>query len=193
MDGTLFQSVLQTDWLILVQRGASTFEWKVVYEFQLQGWQRLFPIISSSIISLTCYVQWTFMAFFAVFELGSLICGVATSSKMLIVGRAIAGMASSGIMGGCFTIIAGCVPMAKRPCMLLPQFRVCLKTHSCYSSDRNSYGRYVLAYPTIDCIFTTGLVSNLGLVMGPLIGGALTEYTTWRWCKLRLPSIYPFV
>lgn len=26
------------------------------------------------------------------------------------------------------------------------------------------------------------LVSNLGLVMGPLIGGALTTYATWRWC-----------
>jgi MFS family permease len=36
---------------------------------------------------------------------------------MLIVGRAFAGMGGSGIMNGAFTIIAGCVPMAKRPGM----------------------------------------------------------------------------
>ncbi|KAJ5591582.1 MFS multidrug transporter [Penicillium hispanicum] len=92
--------------------------------------------------------RWTFMGFFAIFELGSLICAVATSSKMFIVGRAIAGIGTSGIINGAFTIIAGCVPMERRPSML-------------------------------------GIVmgiSQLGLAAGPLIGGALTEYATWRWC-----------
>ncbi|KAH7333047.1 putative MFS multidrug transporter [Rhexocercosporidium sp. MPI-PUGE-AT-0058] len=84
--------------------------------------------------------KWTLLVFFAIFELGSLLCGVANSSKMLIVGRVVAGMGSSGIMNGTFTIIAGCVPMPRRP------------------------------------------VSQLGLITGPVLGGILTEYSTWRWC-----------
>lgn len=59
------------------------------------------------------------MAFFGIFELGSLICAVAKSSKVLIVGRAAAGMGTSGIMNGAMIIIAQCVPMEKRPSMIL--------------------------------------------------------------------------
>jgi len=39
---------------------------------------------------------------------------VAQSSKMLIVGRAIAGLGGSGLMNGSLTIIAACVPLQKR-------------------------------------------------------------------------------
>lgn len=55
------------------------------------------------------------MGFFFIFELGSLICAISTSSKMLIVGRAVAGMGGSGILNGAFTIVSGCVPMSRRP------------------------------------------------------------------------------
>ncbi|PWY80824.1 MFS general substrate transporter [Aspergillus sclerotioniger CBS 115572] len=92
--------------------------------------------------------KWTFLAFFGVFELGSLLCGVATSSKMLIVGRAVAGMGSSGMLNGALNILAGAVPIQKRPAM-------------------------------IGVIMGVG---QLGLVGGPLVGGALTTYSTWRWC-----------
>lgn len=50
------------------------------------------------------------------FELGSLICGVAQSSAMLIVGRAIAGLGAAGIQNGTLTILAGLAPLAKRAC-----------------------------------------------------------------------------
>lgn len=86
--------------------------------------------------------------------MGSLICGVATSSKMLIVGRAVAGMGSSGIQNGGITIIAAAAPLERRPVLIGTLIGFC----------------------------------QLGVVFGPLIGGALTEYTTWRWCfYLNLP------
>lgn len=63
----------------------------------------------------TLRTQWSYLFFFALFEVGSLVCGVAQSSAMLIGGRAIAGMGSSGLLNGGMTIIAGVVPLQKRP------------------------------------------------------------------------------
>jgi len=54
------------------------------------------------------------MFFLALFELGSLLSAVATSSKMFIVGRAVAGMGGSGIINGALTIFACIMPMEKR-------------------------------------------------------------------------------
>ena len=60
-------------------------------------------------------IKWTFLVTIGIFELGSLVCGVAPNSTALIVGRAIAGLGSAGIFSGALIIIAYSVPLEKRP------------------------------------------------------------------------------
>lgn len=60
-------------------------------------------------------IRWVFLAAIVIFELGSLVCGVAPSSTALIVGRAIAGLGSAGIFSGAYLIIAVSQPLEKRP------------------------------------------------------------------------------
>ena len=57
----------------------------------------------------------TFLVSIFIFELGSLICGVAPNSTTLIVGRAIAGLGAGGIGSGCYTIIAFSAGPKNRP------------------------------------------------------------------------------
>ncbi|KAL2261812.1 hypothetical protein VTK26DRAFT_3255 [Humicola hyalothermophila] len=119
------------------------------------GWYTsIYQLASAALLPLTgkiyskFNVKISFLFFFALFELGSLICGAAASSSMLIAGRAIAGMGSAGLMNGALTIIACSVPLEKRPSL-------------------------------------TGIMmgfSQLGVIFGPLVGGAFTAYATWRWC-----------
>ncbi|KAI0514349.1 putative MFS multidrug transporter [Xylaria bambusicola] len=89
-----------------------------------------------------------FLFFIAIFEIGSLLCAVSTSSTFFIIGRTVAGLGTAGLENGALTLISGAVPLHKRP-------------------------------------FYTGLVfavGQIGIIVGPLIGGALTQYATWRWC-----------
>lgn len=61
--------------------------------------------------------RWFFVAMF-IFELGSLLCGVAKNPTTLIVGRAIAGFGGAGIAVGVFTILGFAAAPEKRPQVL---------------------------------------------------------------------------
>ncbi|KAJ7119193.1 putative efflux pump antibiotic resistance protein [Mycena crocata] len=59
-------------------------------------------------------LKWVYVGAVTVFEIGSLICGVAPSSAVLIVGRAIAGLGCSGLSTGTLIICAQTVPLNRR-------------------------------------------------------------------------------
>lgn len=59
--------------------------------------------------------KYVFLTLVGLFEIGSAICGAATSSRMFIFGRAIAGMGSAGILSGAIVLMVSAVPLAKRP------------------------------------------------------------------------------
>ncbi|PYH97029.1 MFS transporter [Aspergillus ellipticus CBS 707.79] len=82
----------------------------------------------SSYLFATCAVQvifaklyqfypskWVFLAGLLIFEVGSLICGVAPTSAALIVGRSIAGLGAAGLFSGCLIIVSTAVPLRIRP------------------------------------------------------------------------------
>ncbi|KAK1996964.1 major facilitator superfamily transporter [Colletotrichum falcatum] len=57
----------------------------------------------------------SFLSSIIIFEIGSLICGVAPSSPVLIAGRAIAGVGSAGIFTGAMMVMIPMIPLHKRP------------------------------------------------------------------------------
>ena len=89
-----------------------------------------------------------YLAYIAIFEVGSVVCASAPSSAAFITGRAIAGLGAAGLLQGAFGILTYVCTLQLRPLFL---------------------GMVVSLF---------GLFSSIG----PVIGGALTEKVTWRWC-----------
>ncbi|OQO06168.1 hypothetical protein B0A48_08756 [Cryoendolithus antarcticus] len=56
-----------------------------------------------------------FLISIAIFEIGSLICGLARSSIALIIGRAVTGLGAAGVVSGAYSIVAFSVVPHKRP------------------------------------------------------------------------------
>ncbi|KAK4232497.1 putative transporter [Podospora fimiseda] len=60
-------------------------------------------------------VKWVYLTAVFIFEIGSLICGVAPTSNAFIVGRAVAGMGTAGLFSGSVVILSYTLPLRKRP------------------------------------------------------------------------------
>ncbi|OHF01150.1 major facilitator superfamily transporter [Colletotrichum orchidophilum] len=60
-------------------------------------------------------VKWSYVLATSMFLVGSLVCGLAPDSITLIVGRAVAGFGSAGILTGSFVVVATAVPLRVRP------------------------------------------------------------------------------
>ncbi|KAJ3131012.1 hypothetical protein HK100_006985 [Physocladia obscura] len=85
--------------------------------------------------------KWVFVSAIGIFELGSLICGSATSMPILIAGRAIAGVGGGGVFALVLIIISDIVSLRDR-------------------------GKYTGPF---------GAITGLASVVGPLIGGGLSD------------------
>lgn len=89
-----------------------------------------------------------FLMSLLVFEVGNVVCALASSSEILIFGRIVAGCGSGGIMTGAFIIIA----LTAGP-------------------------KYRALYMGV-----LGVTFGSSGVLGPLLGGVLTDGLGWRFC-----------
>ena len=92
-----FDSLSQLSWL-----ASGFFLTLLGFNLMYSQWNQIFP---SKVVML--------FAIF-IFEVGSLVCGVAPSMVVLILGRAIAGVGAAGIFSGGMIIIAELTPLHNR-------------------------------------------------------------------------------
>lgn len=156
---SIFSAVLLTVFLIaLDQTIVSTASPEVTNQFKSfsdVGWYG-----SAYLLTSTCFqplfgrlysrfpIKTIFLLSLTIFEIGSLICGVAQNSPMFIVGRAIAGLGMSGGYSGTMIIVTVISPVEARAGLMS----------------------------------MVGATYGIGACLGPIIGGAFTSRTTWRWC-----------
>jgi hypothetical protein len=92
-------------------------------------------------------VKWSYITSIIIFEVGSAICGAASTMDAMIVGRALAGVGGAGMYVGCLSLLSLTTTIRERPIYMA----------------------------------SIGFTWGAGTVLGPVIGGAFAENTTWRW------------
>ncbi|TPX07906.1 uncharacterized protein E0L32_010361 [Thyridium curvatum] len=99
--------------------GAITTQFKSVRDIGWYGAAYLLTATALQPIYGSIYrnfdIKFTYLSAVIIFEVGSLICGVAPSSTVFIIGRAIAGMGSAGLFSGGVVIVAYTLPLRQRP------------------------------------------------------------------------------
>jgi MFS family permease len=112
-------------------------------------------------------------------EVISLVCGIGNSSKMLIVGRAVAGMGTSDIQtvhSQSLLQVFRCQSSQVRALRIKHPVNSLISEDNQYSTDWTFDGRSSKIFRRTEKAVTSNilLVSQLGIVIGPLVGGALT-------------------
>ncbi|KAF8715608.1 MFS general substrate transporter, partial [Rhizoctonia solani] len=104
-----------------------------------------------------------FLGSLFVFEVGSLLCGVSTNVYFLIAGRAVAGVGAAGITVGSLAIGATVCSLFSSISKLIPRQLVRLEDRPVFMAG-------------------AGGCMALANIIGPILGGALADHVSWRWC-----------
>lgn len=114
-------------------------------------------------------------------QAGLLVCGLAASSQLFICGRVLSGLGSGGISVGALVIIDGLVRKEQRPVFTASTIGCTCQTGPLLLDDVYSLYRFEAD--------VMPAVSQLGLLLGPIIGGAMAQNLSWRWSKA-FPDYY---
>lgn len=101
-----------------------------------------------------------------VFLIGSLLCAVSINIKMLIAGRAVQGIGGGGLLALVNISISDLFSM-RYEC--LPTSTQCAYTNALNRSRGLYFG-------------IIGMVWAVAGAVGPVVGGIMTQFVTWRWC-----------
>ena len=92
------------------------------------GFAKLYKLFSIKIVFVTSNL---------IFLIGSLLCAMAVSSTMFILGRAVTGLGFAGELAGCFAVAVQIMPLSRRP--MFAGFMACVESLAIVSNPQVSF------------------------------------------------------